>query len=69
MTQNVLLPLGGVAVCVFAGWVWGAEAFRKSLTNDGVLPLEKVAKSFLFLLKFVTPVLIMIIMLKGLGIF
>ncbi|GAB6176683.1 sodium-dependent transporter [Desulfobaculum senezii] len=69
MTQNVLLPLGGVAVCVFAGWVWGADAFRKSLTNDGVLPLEKVAKSFLFLLKFVTPVLIMIIMLKGLGIF
>jgi NSS family neurotransmitter:Na+ symporter len=69
MTQNILLPLGGVAICLFAGWIWGADAFRKALTNNGLLRLDGVAKMFIFVLKFVTPVLTVLIMLKGLGIF
>lgn len=56
-TANVLMPLGGLLTCVFAGWILDRKLFRKEISNDGKLraPLFGV---LVFLLKWVAPLLI-----------
>ena len=57
ITADVLMPLGGLLTCVFAGWCLDRAAFRKEISNDGTLraPLFGV---LVFLLKWVVPLLI-----------
>ena len=57
ITADVLMPLGGLLTCVFAGWYLDREVFRKEISNDGTLraPLFGV---LVFLLKWVAPLLI-----------
>ena len=57
ITADVLMPLGGLLTCVFAGWYLDREIFRKEISNDGTLraPLFGV---LVFLLKWVAPLLI-----------
>lgn len=56
-TADVLMPLGGLLTCVFAGWYLDRGIFRKEISNDGTLraPLFGV---LVFLLKWVAPLLI-----------
>jgi len=68
MSSNVLLPLGGLAITVFVGWRWGLPAVTKGLTNDGKLNNLPVVKAFFFVAKFVTPILVAVVLLNGLGI-
>jgi NSS family neurotransmitter:Na+ symporter len=56
-TADVLMPLGGLLTCIFAGWYLDRNIFRKEISNDGTLraPLFGV---LVFLLKWVAPLLI-----------
>ncbi|MEA4811301.1 MAG: sodium-dependent transporter [Anaerolineaceae bacterium] len=69
VTSNILLTVGGLLIAVFVGWVWGYPKLSAQLTNGGTLKNEKVVKFFFFMLKFVTPVLIFLILLSGFGLF
>ena len=33
VSSNVLMPLGGIFLCLFVGWVWGFERMTTALTN------------------------------------
>lgn len=66
LTSNVLLPIGGIGVCLFIGWVWGFERFRAELTNHGKLKNMALLKSVFFVARFISPVLILVILLQGL---
>lgn len=57
VTADVLMPLGGLLTCIFAGWHLDRKIFRKEISNDGTLraPLFGV---LVFLLKWVAPLLI-----------
>ena len=68
VTSNILLPVGGIAITVFVGWFWGFDKVQKALTNEGVLKNQGVIKAFFTVTKFVSPVLITIVLLRGLGI-
>lgn len=68
LTSNLMLPLGGFFLCLFAGWVWGEKKVRAELSNDGSLANRAIITVFLFLVKFVAPVIIVIILLHGLKI-
>jgi len=68
LTSNLLLPLGGLFLCLFAGWVWGEEKVRAALSNEGVLANRSIINVFLFLVKFVAPLTIVVILLRGLKI-
>lgn len=68
LTSNLLLPLGGLFICIFAGWVWGEEKVRAALSNDGILTNRFIINSFLFLIRFVAPLTIAVILLRGLKI-
>jgi len=69
LSSNLLLPLDGIAICVFAAWVWGKKPFSKAFSNNGQLQNGTIAALAFGLLKYVSPVLILIILFKGLGVF
>ena len=57
ITADVLMPLGGLFTCIFAGWYLDRKIFRGEISNGGTLraPLFGV---LVFLLKWVAPLLI-----------
>ena len=69
VSSNLILPAGGIFIALFVGWVWGPEKFSRSLTNHGQLQNQKLVKAVFFLLRYVSPALILIVMLKGLKVF
>jgi neurotransmitter:Na+ symporter, NSS family len=66
VTSNMLLPIGGICLAIFAGWVWGFGRVKTALTNQGVLHNEKVIRAFFLVVKVVTPVLVLLVLLQGL---
>jgi NSS family neurotransmitter:Na+ symporter len=67
-TSNILMPVGGLFLCLFLGWRWGGANIKKALSNDGTLKNQEVAGLFTGVVKFVTPVLVLIVLLTGLNI-
>jgi len=67
-TSNILLPVGGLLIAIFVGWVWGKEKITDALTNAGVLKNEWVVNGFYVIVKFVTPLLLILVLLRGLAI-
>jgi NSS family neurotransmitter:Na+ symporter len=65
-TSNVLLPVGGLLLAVFAGWVWGKGNMVDELSNAGALKNRGLIQAYLFIIRFVTPVLVLLILLRGL---
>lgn len=35
LTDNILLPLGGLLLCLFVGFIWNREDIKNEITNDG----------------------------------
>lgn len=69
LSSNVILPAGGILVALFVGWVWGFGNLRNALTNHGQLQNTHIVKLVFNLLRYVTPLLILLVMLKGLKLF
>ncbi|WP_348945183.1 sodium-dependent transporter [Chitinibacter sp. FCG-7] len=69
ISSNILMPLGGILICLFVGWVYGLPQLKKQLSNNGTLNNSFVIKAVFVLVRYITPVLIGVIMLRGLGVF
>lgn len=69
VSSNIILPAGGIFIALFVGWVWGIDKFRRALANHGQLHNETLAQAVFLLLRYVSPLLILIVMLKGLNLF
>jgi NSS family neurotransmitter:Na+ symporter len=67
-TSNVLLPVGGLFICLFVGWRWGLPQVRAALSNQGALRNERIIQAFFGTAKIVTPILVFVVLLNGLGI-
>jgi NSS family neurotransmitter:Na+ symporter len=62
LTSNVLLPLGGVLIAVFVGWVLSAETTRRELgLRDG-----RVFRSWRFTLRYLAPIAVGWVLLASL---
>jgi len=68
-SSNIFLPVGGLFICIFVGWVWGKEKFFAALTNNGSLNNQGFVSFLFFLIRFVSPVLVLLVLLNGLGVF
>ena len=66
LSSNLMLPLDGLLLSLFVGYVWNRSDALDALTNGGTLHNLACAKAILFLCRYVTPVLIVIILLNGL---
>jgi NSS family neurotransmitter:Na+ symporter len=64
--NNVMLPLGSMFLCLFAGWAWHDQAV-KEMTNDGKLQFAWLGV-WAWCVRLIAPVAIAIIGLVGLGV-
>ncbi len=67
VSSNILLPVGGIGIALFAGWVWSKDLFVKSVSNEGSLHNQGLMSAIHGLLRFATPVAVTIVLLNGLG--
>lgn len=67
VASNILLPLGGMFMCIFIGWIWGLENAIKEASNDGKLAF-KLAPFWGFLVKWIAPIAIFIVFVQSSGI-
>ncbi len=66
LTSNVLLPLGGLLISLFVGWKLGKKNAINEVTNEHTIRFP-LANLWVFLLKYVMPIIILFIFLSGLG--
>jgi len=64
ITDNILLPLGGLLTCIYIGWVWGPEKLIGEIEAGGVS--FKLKKAWVWCIRLLTPVLIAIVTVVGL---
>lgn len=69
LSSNLLMPIGGFFICIYAGWFWGRERMRADLSNRGQLRNGGVIALYGVIVKWVTPLLVLAVLLKGLGAF
>lgn len=67
VSSNILLPLGGILLCIFAGWRLDKAVLYDELSNNGTLKI-RMFRTYIFILKYVAPVCILLILLNVLGI-
>lgn len=68
VSSNILLPVGGLMISIFVGWVWGWPKFKSALTNENTIKNEMLLKVVFNILRFVSPLLVILILLTGLKI-
>lgn len=68
LTSNIFMPVGGITIAVFLGWRLKAALVRQAVSNGGTIHNNHLSKVFLFLVRYVAPVAIALILLSGLGI-
>lgn len=67
LAENVLMPLGGLLMCIFIGYVWGIDKISDEISCNGKYKFR--SKSFfVIMIKYIAPVLIFIIWLNAIGI-
>ena len=69
LSSNILLPLGGIMVCLFVGWVYGLPEMARQLSNDGALRNTRLVSVLFVLVRFVAPLSIAAVLLHGLKLF
>lgn len=62
LTANIMLPLGGLFIALFAAWVMQKESSREELATYPV-----IYKSWRFLISYITPVAVIVVFLKAVG--
>ncbi len=67
ITANIVLPLGGLVVVVFAGWIWTKEKYKNELSNNGKISIAYFPLLSI-LIKVVAPIMILIVFLNQIGI-
>nr|WP_199242625.1 sodium-dependent transporter [Desulfosporosinus fructosivorans] len=66
-TSNILLPVGGIFVALFVGWQWGYAKVKREMSNEGRLKNDGLVRIYMFLVKFIVPIAIVIVLLAGLN--
>lgn len=68
ITSNILMPLGGIFIALFVGWQWEYTQVKREISNEGQLYNERLFNVYMFLIKYVVPIAITLILLTGLKI-
>ena len=68
VTAKIMLPFGGMLICIFVGWRIDRKILKAELTNKGSIPFY-FFKTYCFLIRYIAPVAIALIFLNELGLF
>lgn len=66
-SSNILLPLGGLFIALFTGYFLKRDEVKKELVNQGKLKTGGIVDVFFFILRYVTPILLIIVFLYSIG--
>lgn len=67
IASNIFLPVGGILVAIYAGWVIGMENIKAEITNYGKVPFRG-DRIYTFIIKCIAPVAIFVILLFSTGV-
>jgi len=67
VSSNILLPLGGFCIALLAGYFIPWSDIEKELSNRGKLNNFKLISAFRFIIRYITPVLLIIVFLNSIG--
>ncbi len=62
LTANIMLPLGGLFIAIFAAWV-----MREHSTKEELATYPKMYSVWRFLVRYITPVAVIVVFLKAVG--
>ena len=65
VSSNIMLPIGAFFIVIFVGWIMGKSQFFDEVTNGGRLKMS-VKGIIYFIIKFLAPVAIALIFVRGL---
>lgn len=66
VTSKILMPVGGLFIALFAGWVMKKDQIQAELSNNGKYT-TRYFKVYIFLVRYVAPIAIVLIFLNELG--
>lgn len=64
LTDNILLPCGGITMCYYIGWKWKPEYLVEEIERNGVT--FKLKRVWIACIRFLTPILVGIVTVSGL---
>lgn len=67
MSSNIMMPIGGLSVIILVGYMVSKNDFKRELSNNGSLKNEKIINSLIFLMRYITPLLLLIVFLNSIG--
>ena len=62
IASNIFLPLGGILICIYVGWIWSSKNAFKEISSNGLYPL-KGYNLYNITIKYIAPTAIFIILL------
>lgn len=65
LTAKFMMPLGGIVMCLFVGWVMNRQTLRDELTNHGSL-VVRIYGVLIFLIRYVAPLGVSIVFVNEL---
>ncbi|MBU3112272.1 sodium-dependent transporter [Clostridium lacusfryxellense] len=68
LSSNILLPVGGLITAIYIGYFVKKEDFKLELSNQGTLNNNLVLNIVHVFIKFVSPVLLIIVFLNSIGV-
>lgn len=68
ISSNILLPVGGLLIALFIGYFVKKEDLLKEFSNNGLLNNEGLVVAYRFIIRFITPILLVLVFLNSLGI-
>jgi NSS family neurotransmitter:Na+ symporter len=68
LSGRFLLPIGGMLISIFAGWVLDRKLYRDEISNGGDLKTPYF-KMLIFSLRYITPIAIALVFLDQMGAF
>ncbi|MDU4961194.1 MAG: sodium-dependent transporter [Sporomusaceae bacterium] len=68
LSSNIMLPLGGLLIAVLIGYSVNRDQLRKEFSNDGQLRQDGLISCFIFIIRYITPALLIIVFLNSIGI-
>lgn len=63
LTDNIFLPLGGICMCYYIGWKWKPQLLVEEMEQEGVR--FRLARIWIFLVKFITPIMVGVVTISG----
>ncbi len=67
VSSNILLPVGGLLIILFTGYGVNREDFALELSNHGALKNKGLIHIIVFIIQYVTPILLALVFLNSIG--